>query len=266
MKKTLIGISVLAFLFPFLALARGNHHRTPPPPPPVVASTTPVAGFSYGTYNNQQKTAVGTYTEYFTDGTFIGGNNSVIFMEPPMNDSSVLAGKFDATLQSFATAASKYSNVILALGEEMNCAGSHDTWSVGYDGNTLASSILTIQHESTIARKYDPTIKIAQDLNADNCNGSYPTISYFAGSSYVDIIGLDDFSDGSESWSQLFQPAINNLKGLGKPIDVLSEGASSNQSQFVSQTVIGATQDTLGLVMWFQENPYTAPTSLLKTL
>src|SRR5665213_1322045 len=261
----LILLSPLVFvLFSSVAFARTRHHHVPPPVPPPVVQPPTSTGLQFGTYNNQKPTVVGTYTEYFTDGAWIGGNNSVVFIEPAMNDQAILAGQFDATLQSFSLAASKYQNVILALGEEMNCVGSNYAWSIGSHGNTLASSLATIEHEAAIARKYDPTIKIAEGLNADNCNGTYPNASYIA--SGMDAIGLDSFSNGSESWSQLFQPAINNLKGLGKPIDILSEGASSNQSAFVQQTVAGATQNGINLVMWFNLGSYTAPASTLQGL
>lgn len=271
-------LALLGF-FPFWAYARGNSHRshmpTPvAPAPPPVATTTPATGFSFGTYNNQKPTAAGMLTEYFTDGDFIGGNNSVIFLEPPYNDSSILAGKFDTTLQELATAASKYSNVILVLGEEENCVGSDDSWSVGYDGNTLASSITTIQHEATLARKYDPSIKIAQDWNADDCGGSTPLTSYYAGSSYIDIIMDDGFDFGGsqkQTWDQVFDTSLSQLGTLGKPLWIGSEGvvSSDNQTAFIQATIAGVKTYKLSGVMYFIQSPFilsSAALSLFKTL
>lgn len=256
MKKIILLSAFLVLCSPFLAFASRNHHRYSPPP-----VNTPTTSFQVGFFQGPSGVP-SSYSMSFTDGAFVGGSNQVVFLEPPYNDSGILAGKFDGTLKTFSQSAAKYQNVIIALAEEENCVGNNYDWSIGYDGNTVASSIQTIQHESNIIRAYAPNVKIAQDLNADNCNGTYPTASYFA--SGVDLIGLDNFGSG-ESWSSLFQTAINNLKGL-KPIDILSEGSSGNQTQFIQQTVAGAEQNGIQLVMYYNASPFNAPVSTLSML
>lgn len=285
MKKVLFVVSL--FVFPFVALACGQvarehrhdyrHHVAPvvkPPVTPVVkptstipvispkpTSTLPIVTIPSPKPTNLQfgffQPPAGVendITMEFTDGAFIGNGNDAIFIEPPMNDQAVLAGQFDQTLKSFAVSAAKYPNVILVLGEEENCQGNNDAWSVGYDGNTLASSIQTIQHEASVARSADPNIKIAQDWNADDCGASTPLTSYYAGSSSVDYVFIDGFNFGGLTWDQVFDASLSQLGTLGKPLWIGSEGSVDNKSKFITDTFAGAKRFGIQGVLYFDSN------------
>lgn len=263
-------------IFAPFADARGFPHRPvynnrPNPNPPVVnpsPTPPPPTGTTQFGFFLPPSGVPSAMAMKFTDEDFPSGNNAVIFWEGEFSDSQVLAGKEDAALTTFATGAKSASNIIVTLGEEQNCQGEPDPWIVGVDGNTNASNVLRIQHESSLIKRIAPNVKIAEDWNADDCGGSIPLASLYAGSQYVDIIGIDGFSipGQPETWSQIFEPPIAALKGFGKPIDVLSEGSAENQSQFIADTVSGAKTYGLGLVMYFNQAPYSAPASTLKSL
>jgi hypothetical protein len=189
-------------------------------------------------------------------------------MEPPYDDAQIVAGDFDSQLRSFAQAAFEHSGtVILPLGEEVNCDNS-DPWGGAYKGNTVASTIAAFQHEATLAREYDPNILIAFSTNNGSCYGEAPATSFYPGAAYVNIVGDDGFDFGGQNWAQVFDSSLTSLAALGKPMWILSEGIipTDNQSQFISDTFLGAKTYNLQGVLYFNGPGWTLSSAVLSTL
>ena len=254
MKKILVLIGAVVLLLGSVAQARGFPHRQPPP---VATSTPPVASSSLSFGFFQPPAGVPSpWTMEFTDGAFpAGSGNLVIFIEPPYNDAQILAGKFDSQLKSFATAALAHSGqVMLPLNEEVNCDNS-DPWGAT-DGNITASIIAAFQHEENVLKATDPNLIFAYSVNNDSCYGEGGLTAYYPGSAYVSVIALDGF-DGfgpSETWAQVFDSAITQLQTLGKPIWITSEGADTNQSQFLEDSFAGAETHNIPVELYFNQS------------
>jgi hypothetical protein len=293
----LIKYSLLILLSPLIAAlalwfgvaeARGYDHfhhsgqmtEKPSAAPPTTHQTNPPSvNIPTSTHQSPLSVQLGFFlppsgvsspwTMKFTATTFPSGSgNVVIFLEPPFTDSQILNGQFDSQLETFAVAASHYSaQVVLALGEEVNCDNS-DPWGGAYPGNTVASTIAAFQHEATIVKGIAPNVKIAYSANNDSCYGQPAASAYFPGSAYVDILGVDGFDFGGQSWDSVFDHALQPLQSLGKPIWILSEGvtASDNQSQFLKDTYTGAAKYGVPVVMYFNQPPFNLSSASLSTL
>jgi beta-mannanase len=120
----------------------------------------------------------------------------------------------------------------------VNCDKS-DPWGGAYKGNTVASTIAAFQHEAALVKGIAPNVKIAYSANNDSCYNLASLTAYYPGDNFVDIIGIDGFDFGGQSWDQIFDHAILPLQVLGKPIWILSEGIvpMDNQSQFITDTL-----------------------------
>lgn len=232
------------------------------PPPPVQQPTQ--SGLQIGFF--QGPTGLGTWTQKYTDGAFPSGSGNLeVFMEPSVNDAAVNAGRFDSQLKSFAQGAAAHSGqVVLALGEEVNC--STDTW--GGAKNTVQQTKDAFNHEASIVKGIAPNVKIMFSVNNDSCYGLPSAATYFPGNTYVDVLGLDGFDFGGQNWDAVFDHAIPGLQGFGKPIWIASEGAVSwdNQVQFVKDSVAGAAKYNIPVIIYFDYQSFAAPVSTLQGL
>jgi hypothetical protein len=123
----------------------------------------------------------------------------------------------------------------------------------GYPGDTVASAIAAFQYEVGIVRGIAPKVKIAYSADNDSRYGQPPAIQYYPGRSFVDILGVDGFDFGGQTWAQVFDHALAPLQSLGQPIWILSEGlaVSDNQTQFLKDTYTGVAQYGVPVVMYF---------------
>jgi mannan endo-1,4-beta-mannosidase len=53
----------------------------------------------------------------------------------------------------------------------------------------------------------DPTIQFAYDANSVPASGNSLT-SYYPGDNFADIVGVDGFNVGSQTWGKVFGPAL----------------------------------------------------------
>lgn len=246
-------------MLPILVFARGHHYRPiaqgPPPPPSSLLQIgffLPPAGVP------------SQWTQRYTDGAFPSGSGNLeIYMEPPMNDASIISGKFDAQLKTFAAAAKSHQGqVVVAFGEEVNC--STDPW--GGTHNTVQQTKDAFNHEAQIVKSVAPNVQIMFSVNNDSCYGLPSPSTYYPGSSFVDVVGLSGFNFGGQSWDSVFDHAIQPLQSLGKPIWAASEGSVDNQAQFVADSVSGAAKYNLPVVIYYNADQFKSTTAILQGL
>jgi hypothetical protein len=285
----LIKYSLLVLLSPVIvfaclwigsvAEARGfqHHHQTAPNPivnrlttstSPIVNQPPTASTLQFGFFLPPSN-APSQWTMRFTATTFPSGSgNVVIFLEPPFTDSQILNGQFDSQLETFAVAASHYSGqVVLALGEEVNC-NSGDPWEIGVGGNTVASTIAAFQHESSIVKSIAPNVKRGLSLNNADCGTTASLQSFYPGDAYVDLVLVDGFDFGGQTWDQVFDSALTQANDFGKPVWIGSEGvtASDNQSAFLRDTYAGAAKYGVPVVMYFNQSPFNLSSAAISTL
>lgn len=272
MKKLILGLAALA-LIPSLALARGynhrNYHRIPQTPPvaqnsPISSPTSTVVGVpvstppmpQIGAYTGNNQASFDSFANKLgsrpqwdmvfwnpVDGFPTNFNgNLVIFLEPSGDDDVIITGVLDNQLKTFAQGASKYNGqVILAINEEVNCDNT-SPWGGTYPLNNTQKAISAFQHIVNIIRPISPAIKFAYDVNNGSCfsnSASNSLTAYYPGNSFVDIVGVDGFDFGGQTWNQVFDKALTTLVQFHKPLWILSEGSVDNRSQFIKDTFSG---------------------------
>ena len=74
-----------------------------------------------------------------------------------------------------------------------------------------------------------PNVQFAFDVNNDSvpATGGNGLTSYFPGSNFVDLVGVDGFDFGGQTWTQVFGTALQTLKAAypTKPLWILSTGS-----------------------------------------
>lgn len=272
MKKLITYFLFLAFAVPFYAalglsivFARGHHRQTPPPPPPVVV-TPPPSGFSWGAFTGNSS-VLGSWK-----GVFIGDGDSftqdfgqyrvplVVYWESSLTASQIQNGTADSYLKQWAAEMKAYGQpIIFAPLDEMN-----GNWNP-YSGNPAAYKAAWIRIHGFFSAS---NVKFAYDPNNDSvpATSNNSLTAYYPGSSYVDLVGVDGFNFGGQTWSQVFSSALQALVQLNKPLWILSTGSVENQSQFIANTVAGAKQYGISGVIYFDYQQFTAPASTLQAL
>ncbi len=263
-----MGIVVLFAGFVLTAQARSHKKPTPPSSTPSPVSTSTL---QWGVYTNNKQAGVNAFAKSLgitpewqmlfaapRDGFPTGfTGNLVIFLEPRVDDASMISGSIDSQLTAFAKGAAAYSGqIILPLNEEVNCSNT-DAWGGTFKGNTAASAIAAFQHIENVIKPIAPNIKFAYDVNNVSCYSSAASNSltaYYPGNAYVDIVGVDGFNFGGQKWAQVFDSALRTLKQYGKPLWILSEGSTQNKSQFISDTFSGASTYGLSGFLYFNAN------------
>jgi hypothetical protein len=166
---------------------------------------------------------------------FSWGSDSLPFSvnEPNFSLASMIAGKWDAYITSWATAAGNWGHpFFLRFDWEMNA--DWFPWSVGVNGNTAAQYVQAWRHVHDIFTSVGATnVTWVWCPNVDP-SGRYASLaSVYPGDSYVNWTGLDGYNWGSPSmtFSQLFQSTYINLVtkvAPGKPV-VIGETASTEK-------------------------------------
>jgi beta-mannanase len=89
-------------------------------------------------------------------------------------------------------------------------------------------------------------------------NASIPNVSsnqpmtYCPGDAYVDIVGVDGFDWGGQSFMQAIEPAFDQVKGIKKPLWITSFGTSSkNQVAWITDAVAQAKKDGISGLIYF---------------
>lgn len=277
-----ITVDQLVALNPSILLATGQAINIPTATttPPPATTTVQWGSFSGGTDATMATFEQQVGMKENLDAVFVGANDGpfsgsiagsqgktiVIFWEPSYSFSTLLSGKQDATITAFAQSLKAYGYpVIFVPFAEFNLGGKTDTadctaWSVGCNGNSVSSFISSWQHLYTLFQSAGATnVKFALDYN-DGSTGNATYASYYPGSQYVDIVGIDGFNFGGETYAQDIGNDIPVLQAFGKPIYILSAGSVSPQTAFIQ--ALGAQQGIAGWV-WFNYQQFIITSSSL---
>lgn len=253
---------------------RSHHYHQPAPPPPVVippAPTSTPSGIQFGMYNNQKETQYGTYTGFFfgdgDDFTQDLQSQKVTgpifaYWESNYTATQIENGSADSFLKTWATEMKAYkSPVIFAPLDEMN-----GNWSPYY-GNPTAFKAAWVHIHALFSGVSN--VKFAYDPNV--CGPGIPCstlLAYYPGASYVDVVGLDGFDFGGQTFSQVFQASMATMEAFGgKAFWITSAGVVStdNQSAFLQAAFKSGAQG----IIYFSQSPFilgSAALSILKAL
>lgn len=226
------------------------------PSPPVATSTPPVtvpSGFQFGMFNGVGETTIGSISSFF-----IGDGDSFtqdyqglklsgplfVYWESSLTASQIANGSADSYLKGWATQMKAYGQTIdFAPLDEMN-----GNWA-SYYGNTTTYKAAYIHVHNLFAG--DTNVKFLYDPNVGN-----GITSYYPGSSYVDIVGLDGFDFGGQSFAQVFDSSFSAIQSFGKPIWLTSTGvvSSDNQSQYLQDMFAAIKTYNIQGIMYFNYN------------
>jgi hypothetical protein len=170
---------------------------------------------------------------------------------------SITAGRYDAYLRSYATAAKAFgAQVVLSFGHEMN--GNWYSWA---NQHTSASVFVAAwRHIVTVFRAAGAeNVTWLWTVNVINESVPIPDPSpWWPGSSYVNWVGIDGYYyQASQSFAQLFGPTVVALLKLTRdPILIAETGAPPAAGQPAKINELFAGIRSFGLVgfMWFDEN------------
>jgi hypothetical protein len=186
------------------------------------------------------------------------GKTLLIFWEPSVNYDSILSGKWDSYMASFAAAAKNYGGpVILAPFHEMN--GNWDVWGGTVGTNNSQKMIAAWRHVHGLFSGAT-NVKFAFAPNNDSVPDTLANAitAYYPGSAYVDYVGVDGFNFGTpwQSWQSVFSSAIGTLAQYNKPIYIFSTAACSGaqKAQWIADMGAGVKQYGLAGWVWFNEN------------
>jgi beta-mannanase len=114
-----------------------------------------------------------------------------------------------------------------------------------------------------------PNVQFAFDVNNDSvpATAGNGLLSYSPGGNFVDLVGVDGFDFGGQTWALVFGPALQTLKAAyPKPLWILSTGSVDNQPKFISDMVAGVKQFGIQGGIYFDYQQFTAPASTLQGL
>jgi mannan endo-1,4-beta-mannosidase len=142
--------------------------------------------------------------------------------------------------------------------DEMNLTGEYP-----YAGNP-ATFKTAYQHVSTlfsgrtnVALAYDPNVSFAG-------NPISTFLAYYPGDAYVDLVGLDGFDFGGQTFAQVFSTSLSAMKAdfPTKPLWILSTGTVDSPTSWIAGL---KTADVAG-VIYFDYQDFAIPASTLQTL
>ena len=218
-------------------------------------------------YNNQKETQYGTYTGFFfgdgDDFTEDLASQKVTgpvfaYWESSYTATQIENGAADSFLTTWANEMKAYPYpVIFAPLDEMN-----GNWSPYY-GNPSAFKAAWVHIHALFSGVSN--VKFAYDPN--QCGGGMPCsalTAYYPGNSVVDIVGLDGFDFGGQTYSQVFSQSIPTMQAFGKPLWLTSIGAvnTDNQSAFLQAAFASGAQG----IIYFSQSPFTLGSAALSTL
>lgn len=182
----------------------------------------------------------------------------LIFWEPSVNYDSILSGKWDSYITSFAAEAKNYGGqVILAPFHEMN--GNWDVWDGTVGTNTpqkMIDSWRYVHNFFTAASN----VKFGWAVNNDSVPDTQANAitAYYPGAAYVDYVGIDGFNFGNpwQSWQSTFSSAINTVKQYNKPIYIFSTAScqGNQKAQWITEMGAGIKQGNIAGWVWFNAN------------
>jgi hypothetical protein len=170
---------------------------------------------------------------------------------------SIVAGRYDAYLRSYATAVKAFgAQVVLSFGHEMN--GHWYTW--GYTHTSPKVFVAAWRHIVTVFREEGAeNVTWLWTVNAIDNNIPIPDPApWWPGSSYVNWVGIDGYYYlPSQSFSQVFGPTIVAVRNLtGDPILIAETGAEPDSGQPAKINDLFAGIRSYGLLgfMWFDKD------------
>lgn len=271
MKKYLTIL--ILFLFPVLTFARTHHHPAPAPtPPPVVVTPPPSVSLTLGAFGAN----VGTINVYF-DGwqdSHIGnlknqcpndGKTQLVYWENTgFSLDSIINGSQDANIRRYVSTLCPNVTTILSLFHEMN--GNWDSWDGTVGNNSNLKVIKAYQHiHDIIGNK----VKYAFVINNDsvpNVTGNQ-AVDYYPGAAYVDIVGIDAFNFGGQSFtSAVPQSLVTLMSFYGKPVWLTSIGTADNQTKFVTDMMTNAKKMGISGIIYYDADQFILPSSVLKLI
>lgn len=284
--RILLLTALSAFLLSTsVASARGYHHRhtsvhvpvpspapspTPAPKPAPTPAPTPAPApspttFQFGSFNGAGQTKAGTIT-----GIFLGTGDDftqdvsglqgtlVVYWEPSLTAAQISSGSADSSLLKWAAEMKKYNGtIIFVVMDEMNLPENT------YSGNPAAFKTAWMRAHNLFT--LDNNVQFAYDPNvAFSGNPASNFVSYYPGDAYVDLIGLDGFNFGGQTFAQVFQSSIAAIKSdfPTKPFWILSTGTVDNPTAWIAGL---KTSGAAGIV-WFDYQQFAIPNSTLQTL
>ena len=249
MKKiTLAFVSLL--LVPVFAFAAHRHHHnpqptpapaptpapSPTPPPPAPSPVPQPTSVQLGSFNGSGETNIGTVT-----GIFIGSGDDftqdvsglhgtlVVYYEPSLTAQQIASGADDSSFLKWAAEMKNYNGqIILAVMDEMNLLENK------YSGNPTAFKSAWVRIHALFT--LDPNVQFAYDPNVSFPGVSASTFTaYYPGDSLVNLVGLDGFDFGGQTFSQVFSSSLAAMKTdfPSKPLWILSTGSVDNQPAFI---------------------------------
>ncbi len=161
-------------------------------------------------------------------------------------------GDYDTYIKSFAAAAKSYGGpIILAPLHEMN--GNWDPWDGTAPGNSPTKVTTAWRHIHDLFGGVS-NVKFAWDVNSTSePNTTANAISvYYPGDNYVDYVAIDGFNFNNpwQSFSQVFNNALDQVKIYNKPIYLLSMASAEGSQK--------ATWITDALTVQIPKNPNIA--------
>jgi hypothetical protein len=185
--------------------------------------------------------------------------NNTSAEDPRFTYDSIISGRHDQYITSFAAAAKTYGGpVILIPFEEMN--GNWYPWSGIKNTNSYAKHIEAYRY-LRLKFKNITNVKFAWDINVE----SEPDIpdnaieKYYPGDQYVDYVGVNGFNFG-EPWQlfgEIFDSALNKLTVYRKPIVIFSMACAqgSTKPAWIKNAVEKISLDSrITGFIWFNEN------------
>jgi hypothetical protein len=269
MKKhpitALLALTVLLFL-PFTVFARSNHHRIPSPSPaPIPPVATPTSTIQWGAFTGNTK-PLGSYQAFFIgDGDSFTADAQgftdplVVYWESNYTAAQISSGKADSFLKNWATQMKTYNKpIIFDVLDEMNLTGEYP-----YAGNT-GSFKTAFQHVAALFSGRT-NVKLAYDPNvAFSGNPVSSFVAYYPGDAYVDLVGLDGFDFGGQTFAQVFSASLSAMKSdfPSKPLWILSTGTVDSPISWIS----GLKSTGVAGVIYFDYQDFTISASTLQSL
>lgn len=239
MKRTIGFIALALLLIATPAYARGFRRHFPvptpapaPTPPPV--TVLPSSTVQVGAFTGTSKT-FGTYQAFFlADGDSFTADAQgltdplAVYWESSYTAAQIVAGKADSFLKNWAVQMKAYGKPIIFIPfDEMNLPENP------YSGNTAAFKSAYHRVRNFFS---DANVKFAYDPNVSFPGNPISNfMAYYPGDNYVDLIGLDGFDFGGQTFAQVFNTSIAAMKTdfPAKPLWILSTGSVDNQPAFI---------------------------------
>ena len=148
--------------------------------------------------------------------------------DTPIKFTDIVAGKYDAYLTRFFTAAKNHpGRVVIRFAHEMN--GNGYPWSVSYTGaegrcvNSPAEYIAGWRYVVNFKRRMNAGNVFFSWCILSNDKGGVPAERYYPGNDYVQILAVDIYNGYNGGWqdpAQAIAPSYNRLAALSgtKPI------------------------------------------------